>query len=142
MRVLHVDDRLEATLHLKLPAGTHLGDASVVAAEVEQAILRDVPAVSRVATHVEPLDAEGAGREASDDAATAAMVRAIVDEQCGRRPHEVRLVATADGLVAFVTLSLGREVTLADAHHQGGAVRRRIRDEVPGVADAFVEARP
>jgi divalent metal cation (Fe/Co/Zn/Cd) transporter len=41
-----------------------------------------------------------------------------------------------------VTLSLGDAITLEQAHDTGGAVRRRIRAEVPGVVDAFVEARP
>jgi divalent metal cation (Fe/Co/Zn/Cd) transporter len=54
----------------------------------------------------------------------------------------VRLVETADGVVAFVTLSLGDAVTLEEAHGLGGATRHRIRDEVPGVVDAFVETRP
>ena len=142
VRVLRVGDRLEATLHLKLPPATPLGEASAVAGEVEGAILRDIPSITRVATHVEPLEPEGAASDATDDAGTRAAVEAICTQAAGRPAHEVRLVATGDGLVAFVTLAMGDDVTLEQAHDTGGAVRRRIRDEVPGVADAFVEARP
>jgi divalent metal cation (Fe/Co/Zn/Cd) transporter len=53
----------------------------------------------------------------------------------------VRLVRTGDGLVAYVTLALGA-ATLAEAHDTGGRVRRRIRNDIPGVVDAFVQSRP
>ena len=142
VRILHLGDAVEATMHIKLPPDTSLGEASAVAAEVDAAITRDIPQVSRVSTHLEPLEAEGSGRDVTDGGEAAAAVRDIVARTCGRPPHEVRLVATADGVVAFVTLGLGDAVSLAEAHDMGGAVRRRIRDEVPGVVDAFVEARP
>jgi divalent metal cation (Fe/Co/Zn/Cd) transporter len=77
-----------------------------------------------------------------DGAEIEGAVRAVATDACGRPPHDVRLVETADGVVAFVTLSLGDAVTLEEAHGLGGAIRHRIRDEVPGVVDAFVETRP
>ena len=142
VRILHLGPRMEATLHLKLPAGTQLGEASEVAAAVDAAVTRDVPGISRVRTHVEPLEAPGAGHVVDDGAEIEGAVRAVATDACGRPPHDVRLVETADGVVAFVTLSLGDAVTLEEAHGLGGATRHRIRDEVPGVVDAFVETRP
>ena len=56
--------------------------------------------------------------------------------------QEVSRTVVGSGVVAFVTLSLGDAVTLEEAHGLGGATRHRIRDEVPGVVDAFVETRP
>ena len=129
-------------MHLKLPPDTSLGEDSAVAREVDAAITRDLPQVSRVSTHLEPLEVEGSAQDVIDGGETDLAVRDVVLRTCGRAPHDVRLVATADGVVAFVTLALGDAVTLAEAHDEGGAVRRRIRDEVPGVVDAFVEARP
>jgi divalent metal cation (Fe/Co/Zn/Cd) transporter len=142
VRILHVGGRVEATMHLKLPPDTPLGEAGAVASEVDAAMTRDIPQVSAVRTHLEPLDAAGQGEELSDARDTEAAVRDVVAAVCGQAPHDVRLVGTGDGVVAFVTLSLGDAVTLEQAHDTGGAVRRRIRTEVPGVVDAFVEARP
>ncbi|MFM8829099.1 MAG: hypothetical protein ACKOGE_07460, partial [Actinomycetota bacterium] len=79
--------------------------------------------------------------ELADDAATADAVRAVITAECGRPPHEVRLVGTGEGVVAYVTLALGT-ATLAEAHDTGGRVRRAIRGRVPGVVDAFVLSRP
>ena len=129
-------------MHLKLPPETPLGEAGAVAAEVDAAVTRDIPQVSRVRTHLEPLETERDAEELADARDADAGVRDVVMAVCGMPPHDVRLVGTADGVVAFITLALGDAVTLEEAHDTGGAVRRRIRDEVPGVVDAFVEARP
>jgi len=142
VRILRVGERLEATMHIKLPPETSLGEASAVAREVDAAIRRDTPQVARVGTHLEPLEAEGAGHDVIDDEEMDDAVREIVLRVCRRPPHDVRLVGTPDGVVAFVTLALGDDVSLAQAHDLGGAVRRHIRNDVPGVVDAFVEAQP
>lgn len=140
VRILHLDGGTEASLHLKLPPDTPLPDADAVARAVDAAVVAAVPEVARVHSHVEPLGAPGAGAEVAGDAAADA-VRAVITRECGRAPHEVRLVRTPEGVVAYVTLALG-SASLAQAHDTGGRVRRRIRDDVPGVVDAFVQSRP
>lgn len=141
VRILHLDSGTEASLHLKLPADTPLPEADSVARAVEAAVIGAVPGVTRVHSHVEPLGEAGPGSELADDAATADAVRAVITAECGRPPHEVRLVGTGEGVVAYVTLALGT-ATLAEAHDTGGRVRRAIRGRVPGVVDAFVLSRP
>jgi len=141
VRILHLDGGTEASLHLKLPPDTPLPDAHAVARAVDAAVVAGVPEVSRVHSHVEPLGPAGSGAELAADAATARQVRDLITVECGRPPHEVRLVRTPEGVVAYVTLALG-SATLAQAHDTGGRVRRRIRDAVPGVVDAFVQSRP
>ncbi len=141
VRILHLESGTEASLHLKLPATTPLREADDVARSVNDAVTQAVPEVARVHSHVEPLGSAGAAREVADDAATGRAVNDLITRECGRAPHEVRLVRTGDGLVAYITLSLG-SATLADAHDTGGRVRRRIRDDIPGVVDAFVQSRP
>jgi cation diffusion facilitator family transporter len=141
VRILHLESGTEASLHLKLPATTPLRDAEGVSRAVSDAVTRAVPEVGRVHSHVEPLEAAGSAREVADDAATGRAVHDLIAAECGRAPHEVRLVRTGDGLVAYVTLALGA-ATLAEAHDTGGRVRRRIRNDIPGVVDAFVQSRP
>lgn len=141
VRILRLDSGTEASLHLKLPADTALGAADDVAGEVQRAVCLAVPAITRVHCHVEPLQAAADVREVADDATTTRAVSDLIAAECGSSPHEVRLVHTGDGVVAYVTLALG-QATLAEAHDVGGRVRRAIRDGVPGVVDAFVQARP
>ena len=45
---------------------------------------------------------------------------------------------TDDGLVAFLTLGLGGEASLSDAHALASAVEERVREAVPGIADVVV----
>jgi divalent metal cation (Fe/Co/Zn/Cd) transporter len=141
VRILDLEGGREASLHLKLPADTGLSDADAVAREVERAVIAGVPGIERVHCHVEPLGGRDAAEELPDDAAAERAVREIALAQSGRAPHDVRLVRTGEGTVAYVTLSLG-DATLADAHDTGGRVRRAVRDGVPGVVDAFVQSRP
>jgi divalent metal cation (Fe/Co/Zn/Cd) transporter len=96
-----------------------------------------------VHTHIEPLSGPEVVRgEAGAAAGAADAVRRVAREVSGAEAREVRLVGTGRGTVAYVTLALGAERTLAEAHERAGEVRRRVRREVPGVADAFVHTEP
>lgn len=141
VRILRLESGTEVSLHLKLPPDTLLGEADEVARAVEVAVMRDVSGITRVRSHLEPLGTPGAGRALVDDVVTHHAVRRVIAAECGRAPREVSLVGTGEGVVAYVIVALGADVTLAEAHDMSGRVRRRIRDDVPGIADAFVEAR-
>jgi cation diffusion facilitator family transporter len=139
LSVLEVDGRTELSLHLKLPGELALERAHEIAEQVEQAILAAVPEVESVQTHLEPL-AETA--EASEVAVDAQAVERAVREETGAAPRALRFVRTDEGLVAFVTLALGSEESLAAAHDRASAVEERVRGAVPGVADVVVHTEP
>ncbi len=141
VRIMHLDAGTEASLHLKLPPGTALAEADSVARAVEAAVVARVPGIARVHSHIEPLGGPDSVSEVAGDAGTERSVRALIMAECGRVPYEVRLVRTREGIVAYVTLALG-QATLAEAHDTGAGIRRRIREDVPGVVDAFVHSRP
>ncbi len=63
-------------------------------------------------------------------------------EETGAAPRELRFVRTDDGLVAFLTLALAGDESLADAHARASAVEERVRQAVPGVADVVVHTEP
>jgi cation diffusion facilitator family transporter len=139
LAVLEVDGGVEVSLHLKLPGDLSLGEAHGIAEDVERAIADAVPEVSDVRTHLEPLAETAAGREIAVD--ESAVSRVVADET-GSPPREVRFVRTDEGSVVFLTVALGPEGSLADAHGRASAVEERVRETVPGVADVVVHTEP
>jgi len=137
--VLDVDGRVQVSLHLKLPGDVSLDDAHDVAEEVERAILAAVPEVENVQTHLEPLSEAAAARPIDVDPEA---VERCVREETGVAPREVRFVRTDQGIVAFLTLALAGDESLADAHTRAIAVEERVRAAVPGIADVVIHTEP
>ncbi len=69
--VLRVGDRTEISCHLKLPGSLPLGEAHELASAVEAAIRAELPEVSAVHTHLEPLGEETAGSPLAAEASAA-----------------------------------------------------------------------
>jgi len=139
--VLHVDDGVEISLHLKLPGSLSLDEAHEIATELEEAIRVDLPEVDRVQTHLEPLADDSAAEQlvVGDEAE---RVAELVRETTGRRPRELRLVRTDEGLVAFLTLGMNPNRALADAHAAASEIEARIRGEYPEIAYVVVHTEP
>lgn len=133
------DSGVEVSLHLKLPAAATLEEAHAAAEHVERSIMRSVPEVVRVQTHLEPLKAPAEGLEITrSDEELLARVRAAA----GATPRELRLLHTDEGLVVFLTLDVGVGSSLADAHERASDVEARIRAAVADVADVIVHTEP
>ena len=139
LTVLDVDGTIEVSLHLKLPGELPLDAAHDIAEQVETAILAQVPEVRSVQTHLEPLAETAAAEEVAVDAAA---IEQVVREETGAEPRELRFVRTDDGIVVFMTLGLGRDGSLADAHGRASAIEDRVRSSVPAVADVVVHTEP
>lgn len=139
LTVLEVGDAREVSLHLKLPGELSLEQAHAMAEQVEQAILAEVPEVESVQTHLEPLAEAAAGEEIAFDPAE---IEELVRQELGEAPRELRLVRTDDGIVAFLTLALDADESLADAHGRASAVEERVRSAVPGIADVVIHTEP
>jgi cation diffusion facilitator family transporter len=136
--VLSLDSGTELSLHIKLPGDLSLEEAHAIAEEVERAIVRAVPEVSSVQTHLEPLEKEAEGTAVAGDAES---VRRIVRDELGVEPVELRFVDTDEGLVAYLTLRL-RADTLADAHADASRVEELIRRERPEISEVVVHTEP
>jgi cation diffusion facilitator family transporter len=141
LTVLQVGPRTQVSLHLKLPGELPLEDAHEVATEVERAIVQSVPEVDSVQTHLEPLAEPGEGR-VGDAAADRSLIERIVREITGAAPRELRLLDTDDGLLAFLTLGLEPQTSLAEAHARASEIEERIRRERPEIADVIVHTEP
>ncbi|MGH3132761.1 MAG: cation diffusion facilitator family transporter [Gaiellaceae bacterium] len=139
LTVLDVDGRLEVSLHLKLPGDLALDHAHDIAEDVERAILSAVSEVEDVRTHIEPLTEAAAGQEIVVDEEA---VERVVREETGMPPRELRFVRTDEGIVAFLTLAVGGDASLATAHDQASVVEERVRAAVPEIADVVVHTEP
>jgi cation diffusion facilitator family transporter len=139
LSVLDVDGTIEVSLHVKLPGDLALDRAHDIAEQVESAILRQVPEVRLVQTHLEPIRETATAQEIDIDTA---VVEAAVREETGVDPRELRFVRTDDGVVVFLTLGLGGAESLADAHGRASAIEERVRDAVPAVTDVVVHTEP
>jgi cation diffusion facilitator family transporter len=142
--ILDVGDRTEVSLHVKLPGSLSLAEAHEVASRVEREILAALPEVDAVQTHLEPLAEPASGRTVSDadlDTETES-VRRIVRETIDDDPRELRFLATANGLVAFLTLGLDPGRPLAEAHARASEIEERIRQAHPGIAEVIVHTEP
>ncbi|HZD87201.1 MAG TPA: cation diffusion facilitator family transporter [Gaiellaceae bacterium] len=134
----------ELSLHLKLPADLALDEAHAIAEQVERAIREEVPEVSSVQTHIEPLTEEAAGTRppASDIAREHELVRRIAREETGREPRALRFLDTDEGLVAYLTLAVDGETPLGEAHARASRIEERIRRERPDISDVIVHTEP
>ena len=141
VRIVSVDGGLQVSLHIKLPGDMTLEDAHAVASEVEGAIAVAEPEVVSVQTHLEPLSEPEPGRTAVAEE-DADRIRRIAVEHTGSAPREVRFLQTDDGRVAFLTLALAPESTLAEAHSLASEVEEEIRRALPELADVSVHTEP
>ncbi len=134
----------ELSLHLKLPAELTLDEAHTIAEEVERAIRDEVPEVVSVQTHLEPLaeESEGTTLESQDVADEHDLVMRIVREETGGPPRGLRFLHTDEGLVAYLTLAVGGETTLGEAHARASRIEERIRAERPDISDVIVHTEP
>ncbi|MDX6479830.1 MAG: hypothetical protein QOG85_340 [Gaiellaceae bacterium] len=132
----------ELSLHLKLPADLSLAEAHAIAEEVEHAIRDEVPEVSSVQTHLEPLAEVAVGMAAHDVREESDLVVRIVRDETDRPPRELRFFHTDDGLIAFLTLAVDGEMTLGEAHARASRIEERIRAERPEIANVIVHTEP
>ena len=137
LSVVSLGGAIALSLHLKLPGDLTLEEAHELAEDVEQAILAAVPEIGSVQTHLEPLAEAEAGAVVE-----AAELEAAVERAAGGPPRELRLMQTEKGVVAFLTLGLDPDSTLAEAHARASEVEERLRRARPDVADVIVHTEP
>ncbi len=127
------------SLHLKFPADLTLQAALTVAERIEQAI-RARPGVSDVQTHLEPLERPLSASPATTSVDLDALrdIKRIVLERTGREPRGAKLLRTEAGRVIFLTLGVGAEASLVDAHQLGSELEEELRLRVPDIADVVV----
>jgi divalent metal cation (Fe/Co/Zn/Cd) transporter len=136
-------DQVSVSLHLKLPADASLAAAHEVAERVEAAIC-EIPDVSDVRTHLEPLERPIAAEPSAPrgDHRTVETIEALVREQTGKQARDVRWLPTEMGSVVFLTVPVGPSASLAEAHRVASELEEALRERLPEVADVVVHTEP
>jgi len=135
-------DQHSVSLHLKLPAQSSLTTAHEVAERVESAISA-LPHVSDVRTHLEPLEQPiAADLSGDEDPHALETIMTIVQEHAGTPARDLRLIPTQAGHVLFITISVGAEASLQQAHQLAGELEEALRQQLPSIADVVVHTEP
>jgi cation diffusion facilitator family transporter len=141
--IFEEDGSRSISLHLKFPADLDLRTAHGVAERVEQAI-RARPEVADVQTHLEPLERAVKVRPSPSGADVLAPgeIERLVRERTGGSPRRVRVLCTDAGRVLFLTIAVGSQESLADAHRLAGELEEELRQQIPDIADVIVHTEP
>jgi cation diffusion facilitator family transporter len=141
--VFEQEGSVSVSLHLKFPADLDLRAAHAVAERVEQAI-RARYGVAEVQTHLEPLEHPLVARPADDHADRQAMqeIRRLVYERTGIQPRLASLLSTETGRVLFLTVDVGCDASLIDAHQLAGELEEQLRQQIHDLVDIVVHTEP
>ena len=144
VRVMHVGDGHELSLHVKLPLDQTLEQAHETVSRLEDTIRASVPEFAHVHTHIEPLGRTDWTTKASGDevARDRALITEVVVRHTGSRPSDVRFRDSERGRIALVTASLPGEQPLEVAHRRAGLIEGDVRDARPELADVIVHTEP
>jgi cation diffusion facilitator family transporter len=144
VRVMHLPDGYELSLHVKLPNELSLTEAHYVVERLEGLIHAAVPELRNVHTHIEPLSGtDWARRPAQGDTTTErAAIEEIVQRVTGADPAAVSFRDGEGGRIALVTITLPGDQPLPSAHRHAGAIEEAVRERCPSLGDVIVHTEP
>jgi divalent metal cation (Fe/Co/Zn/Cd) transporter len=66
----------------------------------------------------------------------------VVREQTGNQARDVRVLPTEKGTVVLMTVQVGADASLADAHQIASSLEESLRLRMPETADVVVHTEP
>lgn len=132
------DGSLHVTMHAKLPGHLTLAEGSGAIGDLERMVRRELPEVSRVDVHLEPLEADWVpGEDVTDRRRDLAeRVRRVVEANPEvLRCRDVELSDRGGHIVAHVVAEMAGEATLEQAH----AVETRLEESIRGQVEGLEE---
>ena len=128
------DGKLHLTMHAKLPADETLAKASKTSRSLEQSIRAELPDVTRIDIHLEPMDADVVpGQDVTErDAQLAARIRNVVESHKEvKRCLDVELSKRHNRIHAHVVAEASGDISLEHAHRIESELEEMIRREIP-----------
>jgi divalent metal cation (Fe/Co/Zn/Cd) transporter len=144
VRVMHLPEGYELSLHVKLPSELSLTEAHGAVERLEDLIRSAIPELRKVHTHIEPLaGTDWARRPASDDTTIERdAVDKIVRQATGAAPTAVSFRDGEGGRIALVTIKLPGDQPLPSAHQHAGVIEEAVRERCPSLGDVIVHTEP
>jgi cation diffusion facilitator family transporter len=144
VRVMHLADGYELSLHVKLPSELSLTEAHDAVERLEGRVRAELPELRNVHTHIEPLEGTDWGRTPAggDTAQERAAIEETVRRVTGAAPAAVSFRDGDRGRIALVTITLPGEQPLPSAHGHAGAIEAAVRERCPTLADVIVHTEP
>lgn len=130
------------SLHVKFDRDVTLADAHRVADGIEAGLL-ELPGVSDARTHLEPIEPDL--RPAEDSRTVYGReqeIRELVRATTGYEARDMRALRTRSGLVVLLTVAVGADLTLREAHKIAGRLERVIRRDNPEIIEVVVHTEP
>jgi len=130
------DGSLHLTMHAKLPGDQTLATASGTSRRLERSIRAELPEVTRIDIHLEPMEPEVVPGEdvTSRRAQLAARMREIVEAHPEvRRCLDLELSDRNNRIYAHVVAEVSGEISLEHAHEIESQLEETIRREIPEV---------
>ena len=128
------DGTLHLTMHAKLPPNETLATASKTSRSLEQSIRAELPDVTRIDIHLEPLDSDVVpGQDVTArDTQLADRIRAVVESHPEvKRCLDVELSKRHNRIHAHVVAEVAGEISLEHAHRIESELEEIVRREVP-----------
>jgi cation diffusion facilitator family transporter len=130
------DGSLHLTMHAKLPGDQNLATASRTSRELERSIRAELPEVTRIDIHLEPIEPQVVPGEDVTARRTqlAARIRRVVEAHPEvRRCLDVELSDRQNRIYAHVVAEAAGEISLEHAHEIESQLEEAIRREFPEV---------
>ena len=132
------DGSLHLTMHAKLPGNQNLADASRTSRDLERSIREELPDVTRIDIHLEPIEPQVVpGQDVtSRNRQLAERIRKIVDAHPEvRRSVDVELSDRRNQIHAHVVAEVAGDISLEHAHEIESELEEMIRREIPEVRE-------
>jgi cation diffusion facilitator family transporter len=144
VRLMHLEDGYELSLHVKLPRGLSLAEAHASVERLEQAIQAELPEVRTVHAHIEPLsETDFASTPAREEVADAQeAIQDVVRRYTGQPATAVRFRDGDRGRVALISVLLPPDQPLPSAHRRAGDIEEAVRERCPELAEVIVHTEP
>jgi cation diffusion facilitator family transporter len=130
------DGSLHLTMHAKLPGDETVATASNTSRSLERSIRAELPEVTRIDIHLEPMEPQVVPGEdvTARRAQLAARMRDVVQSDPEvRRCLDVELSDRHNRIYAHVVAQVAGEISLEHAHEIESRLEERIRHEIPEV---------
>ncbi len=130
------DGSLHLTMHAKLPGDETVATASSTSRDLERSIRAELPEVTRIDIHLEPMEPQVVPGEdvTARRAQLAARMREVVESDPEvRRCLDVELSDRHKQIYAHVVAQVAGEISLEHAHEIESRLEERVRREIPEV---------